>query len=175
MQAEFLPGGRRVGFYPGTFDPFTIGHRDITLRALAQFDELVVGVALSAAKRPLLSLDERCSVIEQTLLPLCPGGKTFRVVGFDTLMIEAARKEGAHCVIRGLRSSADFETESQMAAINRQLAPELETMFLTAREEHRLVASRIVRELLAFGGDINPYVPANIARLLLSKAGKRPT
>ncbi|GAB6853044.1 pantetheine-phosphate adenylyltransferase [Asaia astilbis] len=173
VQTDLSLDGSRVGFYPGTFDPFTVGHLDIARRALGIVDRLVIGVALNPGKVPRLQLDERCAAIAETFA--LEGLSAVSVAPFETLMIEAARAHGAHYVIRGLRSESDLTSEMPMAAINHRLAPELETLFLTAREEHRLIASSLVRELLAYGGDIRPYVPENIARRLLPNEAEKPT
>ncbi|WP_438384130.1 pantetheine-phosphate adenylyltransferase [Asaia sp. BMEF1] len=172
-QTDRLPNGSRVGFYPGTFDPFTLGHLDIARRALSLVDRLVIGVALNPGKAPQLPIDERCAAIAETFAN--EGLTQVSVAPFETLMVDAARSEGARFIIRGLRSESDLTSEMPMAAINRRLAPELETLFLTAREEHRLIASSLVRELLAYRGDITPYVPENIARRLLPNAQEKPT
>jgi len=173
VQTDHPPSGGRVGFYPGTFDPFTLGHLDIARRALSLVDRLVIGVALNPGKAPHLPIDERCAAITETFAN--EGLTQVSVAPFETLMVAAARSQGAQFIIRGLRSESDLTSEMPMAAINRRLAPELETLFLTAREEHRLIASSLVRELLAYGGDITPYVPENIARRLLPNAPEKPT
>lgn len=173
MQTHHPPSGGRVGFYPGTFDPFTLGHLDIARRALSLVDRLVIGVALNPGKAPQLPIDERCAAITETFAS--EGLTQVSVTPFETLMVAAARSHGAQFIIRGLRSESDLTSEMPMAAINRRLAPELETLFLTAREEHRLIASSLVRELLAYRGDITPYVPENIARRLLPNAPEKPT
>jgi len=173
VQTDPPSNGQRVGFYPGTFDPFTLGHLDIAHRALNLVDHLVIGVALNPGKAPRLSIDERCACITETFA--LEGITQVSVVAFSTLMVDAARAQKARFIIRGLRSESDLTSEMPMAAINRNLAPDLETIFLTAREEHRLIASSLVRELLAYGGDIRPYVPQNIARHLLPNAAEKPT
>ncbi|WP_232228119.1 pantetheine-phosphate adenylyltransferase [Asaia astilbis] len=157
VQTDLSLDGSRVGFYPGTFDPFTVGHLDIARRALGIVDRLVIGVALNPGKVPRLQLDERCAAIAETFA--LEGLSAVSVAPFETLMIEAARAHGAHYVIRGLRSESDLTSEMPMAAINHRLAPELETLFLTAREEHRLIASSLVRELLAYGAISAPTCP----------------
>ncbi|GEL00844.1 phosphopantetheine adenylyltransferase [Swaminathania salitolerans] len=173
MQTDVSPNDERVGFYPGTFDPFTLGHLDIARRALSLVDRLVIGVSLNPGKAPRLPVAERCEAIAETFAR--ENISRVQVASFNTLMVDAARAHGAQFVIRGLRSESDLTSEMPMAAINRRLAPELETVFLTAREEHRLIASSLVRELLVYGGDIRPYVPENIARRLLSNPAEKPT
>lgn len=173
VHTDFSRNSERVGFYPGTFDPFTLGHLDIARRALAVVDRLVIGVALNPGKAPRLTSEERCAAITETFT--AASIEKIAVAPFKALMVEAARAHGAQFVIRGLRSESDLASEMTMAAVNRRLAPELETLFFTAREEHRLISSSLVRELLAYGGDIRPYLPENIARRLLPNASERPT
>ncbi|NVN44974.1 pantetheine-phosphate adenylyltransferase [Asaia siamensis] len=173
VQTDASLSGERVGFYPGTFDPFTLGHLDIARRALGILDRLVIGVALNPRKAPRIAIGERCAAIAETFA--LAGLAQVSVAPFETLMVEAARAHDARFIVRGLRSESDLTSEMPMAAVNRTLAPELETLFLTAREEHRLISSSLVRELLAYGGDIAPYLPENITRRLLPNATEKPT
>ena len=162
-----------VGFYPGTFDPVTFGHLDIVERASAMFDRLVVGVALNAAKKPLLTLDERIGCLHRETEGLSRGAK-IEIVGFDTLLVSAVRSHGANCIVRGLRAVSDFDFEAQLSGANRRLAPEIETVFLLASEAHRCTASRIVKDIARFGGDIDGFVPKNTIPLVLSKLHTTP-
>lgn len=162
------PGSYRVGFYPGTFDPVTLGHLDVIDRASALFERLVVGVALSDGKRPLLSLDERLTALRGEVSRL-PRHATIEAVGFDTLLVTAARAHGALTLVRGVRSAADFDFECQFASALRRIAPGIETVFLPSSDAHRSTASTFVREIARFGGDISPFVSPEVARLVLSK------
>ncbi|MBA5725630.1 pantetheine-phosphate adenylyltransferase [Bombella favorum] len=159
---------RRIGFYPGTFDPITFGHLDVIDRAAALFDHVVVGVAVNDAKGPLLGFEERRELIEQEVATL-PHNDRISVVGFDTLLVDAVRRAGAGTVIRGLRSAGDFDFETQLSGALRRLAPEIETVFLLASESHRTTASRIVKEIARLGGDISPFVSPMTARLVRAK------
>lgn len=158
----------RVGFYPGTFDPLTLGHLDIISRASALFDRLIVGIAPNEGKKPLLTLTERIDSVRREVATL-PNAGTIEVTGFDTLLVNAVRQQGATCIVRGLRAVSDFDYEAQLTGANQRLDPGLETVFLLASEQHRSTASRIVKEIARLGGDIRGFVPENIATLLLSK------
>jgi len=164
----------RVGFYPGTFDPVTFGHLDIIDRASTLFDRLLVGVAVNEGKQPLLTLEERLEMMRQEVSKL-PHADRFRVLGFDTLLVDAVRKAGAGTVVRGLRSAGDFDFESQLSGALRRLAPEIETVFLLSSEGHRTTASRIVKEIARLDGDISSFVSEDVASLVLSKLGRRAT
>ncbi|MBA5727961.1 pantetheine-phosphate adenylyltransferase [Parasaccharibacter sp. TMW2.1882] len=159
---------RRIGFYPGTFDPVTFGHLDVIDRAAALFDHVVVGVAINDAKGPLLGFEERRELLEQEVAAL-PHKDRISVTGFDTLLVDAVRQAGAGTVIRGLRSAGDFDFETQLSGALRRLAPEIETVFLLASESHRTTASRIVKEIARLGGDISPFVSPMTARLVRAK------
>lgn len=158
----------RIGFYPGTFDPITFGHLDVIDRAAVLFDHVVVGVAINDAKAPLLGFEERRGLVEQEIAGL-PHRDRISVTGFDTLLVDAVRQAGAGTVIRGLRSAGDFDFETQLSGALRRLAPEIETVFLLASENHRTTASRIVKEIARLGGDISPFVSDRTARHLRGK------
>lgn len=164
----------RIGFYPGTFDPVTFGHLDVIDRAAAIFDHLVVGVAVNEGKNPFLTLEERLVSVRKEVSSLPHGGR-ISVVGFDTLLVNAVRQAGAGTVVRGLRSAGDFDFETQLSGALRRLAPDIETVFLLASERHRTTASRIVKEIARLGGDISPFVSAEVARMILSKLNRLPT
>ncbi|WP_407070534.1 pantetheine-phosphate adenylyltransferase [Oecophyllibacter saccharovorans] len=161
----------RTGFYPGTFDPITNGHLDVIERAAALFDRLVVGVAVNEGKQPLLSLEERLEMVRDEVATL-PHGDRITVVGFDGLLIDAVRQAGAGTVVRGLRSAGDFDFETQLSGALRRLAPEIETIFLLAAENHRSTASRIVKEIARLGGDISPFVSERVRRRVLHRLGR---
>ena len=141
--------------YPGSFDPVTYGHLDIIIRSSNLVDELVIGVLKNKAKMPLFSVEERVKMLEEVTKEL----PNVKVVPFDGLLVEFAKKMDAKIVIRGLRAVTDFEYELQMSQTNHKLEPDVETMFLTTRLEYSYLSSTIVREVAAFGGDISQFVP----------------
>jgi pantetheine-phosphate adenylyltransferase len=150
----------RVGLYPGTFDPVTNGHLDVIARAARLLDKLVVGVAMSSGKGPLLSLDERVELVEAEIARIATqNGMVIEVLPFDTLLIDFTRKVGATMIVRGLRAVSDFDYEFQQAGMNYRMAPEIETVFLMASERHQFIASRLVKEVAMLGGDISSFVP----------------
>ena len=151
--------------YPGTFDPITNGHVDLTERAAKLFDRVVVAIAYSEKKTPLFSLDERVALCETSLAHL----DNVEVVGFSNLLIDFAQSQGARCVLRGLRAVADFEYEFQLANMNRAMNPEFESVFLTPAEHLSYISSSLVREIAALDGDIDAFVPAHVARALKEK------
>jgi pantetheine-phosphate adenylyltransferase len=168
--------GRRIVIYPGTFDPLTFGHIDIIERAARLGDELVVAVAENAGKGPLLDVEERTSLTRAETQRLMDEGRVtvpIRVKPFSSLLTDFAREERASIIVRGLRAVSDFEIEFQMASINKRLHGELETVFLMAAEHQHFVASRFVKEVGRFGGDISSFVPKAVAEVLTAKLGKR--
>lgn len=144
--------------YPGTFDPVTNGHIDIIKRASELFDSLIVAVAANESKNPFFSLEERIHLI-QNAVKKC---SNVTVIGFSTLLIDCVRENNARVILRGLRAVSDFEYEYQLAGMNRKLAPEVETMFLTPSEESMFISSTLVREISKLGGDISRFVPADV-------------
>ncbi len=168
--------GRRTVIYPGTFDPLTFGHIDIIERAARLGDELVVAVAENAGKGPMLDVEERTSLTRAETQRLMDEGRVtvpIRVKPFSSLLTDFAREERASIIVRGLRAVSDFEIEFQMASINKRLHGELETVFLMAAEHQHFVASRFVKEVGRFGGDISSFVPKAVAEVLTAKLGKR--
>ena len=168
--------GRRIVIYPGTFDPLTFGHIDIIERAARLGDELVVAVAENAGKGPLLDVEERTSLTRAETQRLMDEDRVtvpIRVKPFSSLLTDFAREERASIIVRGLRAVSDFEIEFQMASINKRLHGELETVFLMAAEHQHFVASRFVKEVGRFGGDISSFVPKAVAEVLTAKLGKR--
>ena len=168
--------GRRIVIYPGTFDPLTFGHIDIIERAARLGDELVVAVAENAGKGPLLDVEERTSLTRAETQRLMDEGRVtvpIRVKPFSSMLTDFAREERASIIVRGLRAVSDFEIEFQMASINKRLHGELETVFLMAAEHQHFVASRFVKEVGRFGGDISSFVPKAVAEVLTAKLGKR--
>ena len=151
--------------YPGTFDPITNGHTDLIGRAARLFDEVVVGVANSPSKRPLFDLAERVLLAQQVTAHL----PNVKVVGFSGLLVDFAREQQANVLIRGLRAVSDFEYEFQLANMNRQLAPDVESMFLTPSEKYSFISSTLVREIAALGGDISTFVHPAVADALAER------
>ena len=145
----------RIGVYPGTFDPITLGHMDIIRRGAKLVDRLVIGVTTNPSKSPMFSLEERMAQVERE----CAGlDADIRVVSFDLLLMDFAEREGASMIVRGLRAVADFEYEYQMAGMNQQLNDRIETVFLMADVALQPIASRLVKEIARFNGDISKFV-----------------
>ncbi|MEO9968861.1 MAG: pantetheine-phosphate adenylyltransferase [Hyphomonadaceae bacterium] len=161
---------QRVGMYPGTFDPLTNGHMDIITRAVKLYDKLIIGVAVNEAKKPLFSLDERVAMVQEEAAKVGGAGTAEVVVmPFTGLLMHFAESCGAGSIVRGLRAVSDFEYEFQMASMNEQLNPDIETVFLMADVKHQAVASRLVKEIARFGGDVSAFVSADIKHQLLEK------
>ena len=146
----------RVGVYPGTFDPITLGHADIIRRGAKLVDRLIIGVTTNPSKNPMFSPEERMDMVMREVDAL--GLDNVSVVGFNALLMKFARKQGASVILRGLRAVADFEYEYQMAGMNQQLDPEIETVFLMADVGLQPIASKLVKEIALFGGDISKFV-----------------
>jgi len=155
----------RKAIYPGSFDPITRGHLDVIKRAAGLFDELVVAVATNDEKKPLFSRDEKIRLIEES----CAGLENVTVDSFTGLVVDYAAEKDALALVRGLRAISDFEFEFQMALMNRQLSPTLETVFLTPKEKYSYISSRLVKEVARLGGDIQSLVPKHVAKALLEK------
>jgi len=154
--------------YPGTFDPLTLGHEDLVRRAARLFDEVVVAVADSQGKRPCFTPDERVTIAREVLAPY----KNVSVMRFSGLLIDFAKSQGANVIMRGLRAVSDFEYEFQLAGMNRNLHPDIETLFLTPAERYLFISATLVREIAMLGGDVSKFVhPAVIGHLKL-KVGK---
>jgi len=151
-----------IALYPGTFDPITLGHVDLIERAAQFFDRIIIAIAHNPAKSPLFTLDERVSLAEEALGHL----SGVEAVGFDGLTVDHARERGAAVILRGLRAVSDFEHEFQLAGMNRHLAPDVETMFLTPSERYTYLSSTLVREIAAFGGELRDFVPSNVETAL---------
>lgn len=151
-----------LALYPGTFDPVTLGHADLIERAACLFDRVIVGVAASAGKRPAFSLDERVALLRETVANL----DNVEILPFATLLAHFAQSQGAQVIIRGLRAVSDFEYEVQLAGMNRRLAPDLETLFLTPAEQFTFISSSLVREIAALGGDVSPFVHPRVQAAL---------
>ncbi len=152
---------KRKAIYPGSFDPITNGHLDVLQRAAGVFDELVIAVARDNNKQSLFSVDERVQMIREVV-----DLSHVTVVAFDGLLVDFAAQQNAVALVRGLRAVSDFEFEFQLALMNRKLSPALETVFLMPREELTYISSRIVKEIARLGGNIDLFVPPNVARAL---------
>jgi pantetheine-phosphate adenylyltransferase len=156
-----------TAIYPGTFDPITNGHSDLIERAARLFDHVIVAVAANPKKAPLFSLEERVSLARQALASL----PNVEVNGFDTLLADYAHQRGAKVILRGLRAVSDFEFEFQMAGMNRQLAPDVETLFLTPAEKYTYISSSLVKEVAALGGDVTAFVHPVVNAALSNRIG----
>jgi pantetheine-phosphate adenylyltransferase len=151
--------------YPGTFDPFTRGHEDLVRRAARLFDQVIVGVADSEAKRPHFTTAERVAMAREVLAPFA----NVEVTSFSSLLMDFVHDHNARIILRGLRAVSDFEYEFQMAGMNRNLYPEVETLFLTPGEQYMFVSATIVREIAKFGGDVSQFVHPSVAARLKAK------
>lgn len=154
--------------YPGTFDPFTRGHEDLVRRASRLFDSVVVAIADSESKRPYFSVTERIDMAREALREF----RNVEVLGFSSLLMEFVQSQGAQAILRGLRAVSDFEYEFQMAGMNRNLYPDVETLFLTPDEKYMFISATIVREIARFGGDISKFVHPHVAERLRAKAAR---
>jgi len=163
----------RVGLYPGTFDPVTLGHLDIIRRACSLVDKLVIGVAINRDKGPMFSLEERVAMIEAECARLSEQtGCEIVAHPFENLLIDCAKDVGASIIIRGLRAVADFEYEYQMVGMNRQLDASVETVFLMADAQHQAIASKLVKEIARLDGDVSKFVPKAVNAALVARLGK---
>ena len=150
----------RTGVYPGTFDPVTLGHMDIIRRGAKLVDRLVIGVTTNPSKSPMFNLEERMAMVQREVSAV---GGEIHVVSFDSLLMDFAEREGARVIIRGLRAVADFEYEYQMAGMNQQINPRVETVFLMADVSLQPIASRLVKEIALYGGPIERFVTPAVA------------
>ena len=155
--------------YPGTFDPITRGHEDLVRRAAMLFEEVIVGVADSRGKSPFFTVEERLRLARDVLEPL----RNVKVESFSGLLMDFIREKQARVILRGLRAVSDFEFEFQMAGMNRNLYPDVETLFLTPGDQYMFVSATIVREIASLGGEVDKFVDPRVARALAAKVGKR--
>ncbi len=160
-----MAGRERVGVYPGTFDPITLGHLDIIRRGAHLVDRLVIGVTTNPSKEPMFSVAERIEIVRREVIDV-PG---VTVVEFDSLLMDFAESQGASLILRGLRAVADFEYEYQMAGMNQQLNDRIETVFLMADVSLQPIASRLVKEIARYGGAIDKFVTHAVARDVAAK------
>ena len=160
----------RVGLYPGTFDPVTMGHMDIIGRGMKLVDRLIIGVAVSEAKKPLFSLEERIAMMEEECGALeGPGRAKIEVKPFDMLLMHFAEQEEVNVIVRGLRAVSDFEYEFQMTAMNEQLNREIETVFLMSDPENQVISSRFVKEIAKLNGKIDNFVTKSAKKAIKFK------
>jgi pantetheine-phosphate adenylyltransferase len=156
----------RIGVYPGTFDPVTLGHMDIIRRGAKLVDRLVIGVTTNPSKSPMFTIEERMAIVRREVAGI-PGA--IHVVAFDSLLMDFAEREGAKVIIRGLRAVADFEYEYQMAGMNQQINPRVETVFLMADVALQPIASRLVKEIALFGGPIGKFVTPAVCEEVVAR------
>ncbi len=159
----------KTAVYAGTFDPLTFGHLDVAARALQVFESLTIAVAEDPRKTLMFSTEERLALARSSMADL----PHVEIVPFSGLLVDWARDQGIHTLIRGLRAFSDFEYEFQMALTNRKLAPDIETLFLMPNEDFSYVSSSMVREIAALGGDVNKFVPAPVAAALKKKLAQK--
>ena len=165
----------RIGLYPGTFDPLTLGHVDIIRRASSLVDKLIIGVAINNAKSPMFSLEERVQMINEEIVPIAiECGIQIITHPFENLLIDCARDVDASVIIRGLRAVSDFEYEFQMVGMNRVLSSGIETVFLMADNSYQSIASKLVKEIARLGGKTEEFVPESVQKRLLSFSQKKP-
>jgi pantetheine-phosphate adenylyltransferase len=163
---------KRVGLYPGTFDPVTNGHLDIVARAAGLVDRLIVAVAVNAGKGPLFTLEERVEMAEAEMAEMAANlGVSIDVRPFENLLVNFTKSCGATVIVRGLRAVSDFEYEFQMAGMNARISPDIETMFLMASERCQFISSRFVKEIGRLGGDISQFVSPRVKLRLDEKFG----
>ncbi len=155
----------KIAVYPGTFDPITNGHADLVLRATRLFDRVIVGVAKDTGKTPVCGLDERLELARVALADV----PAVEVVPFEGLLVDFCKHHNSGIVVRGLRAVSDFEFEFQLANMNRRLAPEVETIFMTPGEQYSFISSSLVREIARLGGDVSEFVHPEVQRLLATK------
>lgn len=159
----------RTGVYPGTFDPITLGHMDIIRRGAKLVDRLVIGVTTNPSKNPMFDIDERLAMVRREVDGIAGD---IRVVSFDSLLMDFAEREGANVIVRGLRAVADFEYEYQMAGMNQQINPRIETVFLMADVSLQPIASRLVKEIAMFGGAIHKFVTPAVCDEVVARVDK---
>ena len=159
----------KIGIYPGSFDPVTLGHLDIIERAARLVDQLVIGVLVNGVKSPMFTLEERVDLLKK----VTAGMPNVTVEANSGLLVDFAKEKGAGVIVRGLRAVTDFEYELQIAQTNHKLSPEIDTIFLTTSVEYSYVSSSIVREVASYGGDITKFVPECIVDEIYKKAGRK--
>ena len=161
---------KRIGIYPGTFDPITLGHADIIRRGAKLVDHLMIGVTTNPSKDPMFSAEERLAMVKREVASM--NLKNVEIVGFNALLMKFAKAQGANVIIRGLRAVADFEYEYQMAGMNQQIDDDIETVFLMADVCLQPIASKLVKEIALFGGDIEPFVSGPVREDVVARVEK---
>ncbi|MGA1797881.1 pantetheine-phosphate adenylyltransferase [Sphingomonas sp. 4RDLI-65] len=159
----------RIGVYPGTFDPVTLGHMDIIRRGAKLVDRLVIGVTTNPSKSPMFTIEERMATVRREVADV---DGDIEVVAFDSLLMDFAERQGAKVIVRGLRAVADFEYEYQMAGMNQQINPRVETVFLMADVALQPIASRLVKEIALYGGNIAKFVPGAVCAEVVARVEK---
>ena len=154
-----------TAIYPGTFDPVTNGHIDIIARAARLYHKVIVAVAVNSNKTPLFTIEQRVELLLQVTAEF----ENVSIIGFDNLLVDCARQQGANVILRGLRAISDFEYEFQLAGMNRRLSPELETMFLTPAEQYEFISSSMIKEIARLGGNVSEFVPDIVQHQLIEK------
>ncbi|XOC84968.1 pantetheine-phosphate adenylyltransferase [Hyphomicrobium sp. DY-1] len=163
----------RIGFYSGSFDPVTLGHTDVIRRAAGLLDRLVIGIGVNPGKAPMFDDSERVAMLEEEVQPIVEATKTeIVVVTFSGLAVDAARTHKASIIIRGLRDGTDFDYEMQMAGMNGEMAPEIQTVYVAASPAVRHIAANLVRAVATMGGDPSPFVSKGVLKRLKAKAAK---
>jgi pantetheine-phosphate adenylyltransferase len=152
----------RIALFPGSFDPFTIGHKDVVLASLELFDKVIIAVGYNSSKKGLLSTEGRLAIIEESIADLKANGSNIEVISYTGLTVDACRKANARFIIRGVRTTADFEMESVIAQANKRLSPEISTVFLNASNENSFVSSTIVRDIVLNGGDPSEFMSPGV-------------
>ena len=164
----------RIGLYPGTFDPLTLGHLDIIRRASRLVDKLIIGVAINNAKSPMFSLEDRVKMIDEEISPISKEfGVQIETHPFKNLLIECAKDVNANVIIRGLRAVSDFEYEFQMVGMNRVLSDKIETVFLMADNSFQSIASKLVKEIARLGGETEDFVPNSVQKRLIAVSNRK--
>ena len=164
----------RTAFYSGTFDPVTLGHTDVIRRAAAFADRLVIGVGVNPGKAPMFTETERVGILQAEVKPIAAAaGITIEIVPFSGLAVEAAKKHGATIIVRGLRDGTDFDYEMQMAGMNGEMEPGIETVFVAASPAVRHIAANLVRAVASMGGDPSPFVSKEVAALLKARTSSK--
>jgi pantetheine-phosphate adenylyltransferase len=172
--AKPMASSPRIGVYPGTFDPITLGHLDVIARsAMHLVDQLIVAVAANIGKNPMFDVNERVQMVRDGIESLDPAVRgNITVTSFENLLMHFAQDVGAGVIIRGLRAVSDFEYEFQMAAMNRRLNDDIETVYLMASDSNHFISSRFVKEIAKLGGDITGFVPEEVLRTIMAKVGQ---
>jgi pantetheine-phosphate adenylyltransferase len=165
MRDGTLPANKLVAIFPGSFDPLTNGHLDLIVRASRLFDRLIVAVLRNTEKQGLFTVPERIEMIREVSKQV----GNVEVDSFEGLLVNYARKWNADVIVRGIRAISDYESELQMALMNRRLRPETETIFLMAREEYSFISSHLIKEIITLGGDVSSFVPPNVAQQLRAR------